>query len=258
MEGTWIVTGAASGLGREVAHAALSEGATVVAADRDTSGAAILSDAHGDAVEVVRLDVTDTDRIEEVVADVARRHGRIDVLVNAAGRGHIGAVEETGDAELRRLMDLHFFGPAALTRAVLPHMRAARSGAIVQVSSLGGQISVPGMSAYSAGKFALEGFSIALAQEVGPLGIKVVIAQPGAMRTISPAPRSASPHTSLTTRRPSASSASTSRRSPAGSRATRRRSRPRCWRCCGPRTRPCGWPSATTRSTGSTRRRSRP
>lgn len=183
MERTWIVTGAASGLGREIALAALGAGDKVIAADRDTAGAAILTETHGDAVEAMQLDVTDMDRIDEVVADVVGRHGHIDVLVNAAGRGHIGAVEETAPAELRRLMELHFFGPAALTRAVLPHMRARRSGVIVQISSLGGQISVPGMSAYSAGKFALEGFSIALAQEVSPLGIKVLIAQPGAMRT---------------------------------------------------------------------------
>ncbi|MBO0609529.1 oxidoreductase [Myceligenerans salitolerans] len=183
MERTWIVTGAASGLGREIAQAALSAGDTVIAADRDTDGAAILKQEHGDAVEVVQVDVTDAGRIEEVVADAAARHDGIDVLVNAAGRGHIGAVELTDPAELRRLMELHFFGPAALTRAVLPYMRARRRGAIIQISSLGGQISTPGMSAYSAGKFALEGFSIALAREVANLGIKVLIAQPGAMRT---------------------------------------------------------------------------
>jgi NAD(P)-dependent dehydrogenase (short-subunit alcohol dehydrogenase family) len=131
----------------------------------------------------VQLDVTDLARIDEVVSEAVQRHGGVDVLVNAAGRGHIGAVEETGDDDLRRLMELHFFGPAALTRAVLPHMRARRSGAIVQISSLAGQLSVPGMSSYSAGKFALEGFSVALAQEVRPLGIKVLIGQPGAMRT---------------------------------------------------------------------------
>lgn len=183
MERTWIVTGAASGLGREIAQAALNAGDRVIAADRDTDGAAVLKQEHGDAVELVQVDVTDAGRIEEVVAEAATRHGGIDVLVNAAGRGHIGAVELTDPAELRRLMELHFFGPAALTRAVLPYMRARRSGAIIQISSLAGQISTPGMSAYSAGKFALEGFSIALAHEVTNLGIKVLIAQPGAMRT---------------------------------------------------------------------------
>ncbi|MEV5910550.1 oxidoreductase [Streptomyces chartreusis] len=179
----WFVTGAASGLGREIARVALSEGDTVVLADRRTQGAQELVAAYPDRTLSQELDVTDSAQIEEVVGEVIEQYGRIDVLVNAAGRGHIGAVEETTEAELRSLMELHLFGPAALTRAVLPHMREQRSGAIVQISSLGGQISVPGMSAYSAGKFALEGFSIALAQEVAPLGIKVLIAQPGAMRT---------------------------------------------------------------------------
>lgn len=179
----WFVTGAGSGLGREIARAALAEGDAVVLADRRTAGAGELSAAYPDRTLTWELDVTDSAQIDAAVDEAMRRYGRIDVLVNAAGRGHIGAVEETTDAELRSLMELHLFGPIALTKAVLPHMRRQRSGAIVNISSLGGQISVPGMSAYSAGKFALEGVSIALAQEVAPLGIKVLIAQPGAMRT---------------------------------------------------------------------------
>ena len=102
-------------------------------------------------------------------------YGRIDVLVNNACRGLVGAVEETTEAELRDLMELHFFGPAALTRAVLPHMRARGSGAIVQMSSMGGRFSFAGVGVYSATKFALEGLSEALAQEVAPFGIKVLI-----------------------------------------------------------------------------------
>ena len=105
------------------------------------------------------------------------------MLVNNAGRTHVGAVEETTDAELRDLFEVHVFGPAALTRAVLPHMRSRRSGAIVQISSMGGQMSFAGFAAYSATKFALEGMSEALADEVRPLGIKVVIVEPGAFRT---------------------------------------------------------------------------
>ncbi|GGN62231.1 short-chain dehydrogenase/reductase [Streptomyces albiflavescens] len=178
-----MVTGAASGLGREISRAALGAGDTVVLAVRRTEGAGELVSAYPERAQAVELDVTDPVRISAVVDDVVKQHGRIDVLVNAAGRGHFGAVEETTEAELRSLMELHFFGPAALTRAVLPHLRKQRSGAIVQVSSLAGQTSVPGMSAYSAGKFGLEGFSIALAQEVAPLGIKVLIAQPGGTRT---------------------------------------------------------------------------
>ncbi|MGI5149679.1 SDR family NAD(P)-dependent oxidoreductase [Plantactinospora sp. CA-294935] len=179
----WLVTGAGSGLGREISRAALAAGDTVVLSDRRTAGAEEVVTAYPDRARTLELDVTDPARVNAAVEEIVGQYGRIDVLVNAAGRGHIGAVEETTEPELRSLMELIFFGPAALTRAVLPHMRKQGSGAIVQVSSLGGQLSVPGMSAYSAGKFALEGFSVALAQEVEPLGIKVLIPQPGPMRT---------------------------------------------------------------------------
>ena len=135
--------------------------------------------AHPGQVEALPLDVTDPAAIDATVLDVIARHGRIDVLVNNAGRSHVGAAEETTDAELRDLFEVHVFGPAALTRAVLPHMRARRSGAIVQMSSMGGQLSFAGFSAYSATKFALEGMSEALADEVRPLGIKVLIVEPG-------------------------------------------------------------------------------
>jgi NAD(P)-dependent dehydrogenase (short-subunit alcohol dehydrogenase family) len=183
MNKVWLVTGASSGLGRAITEAAVGAGDVVVAAARRPEAVADLVAAHPDQVEAVALDVTDTAAVETVVRDVAERHGRIDVLVNNAGRGHVGAVEETTDAELRSLFDVHLFGPAALVRAVLPHMRARRSGAIVQMSSMGGQMSAPGFSAYSATKFALEGLSEALAQEVRPLGIKVLIVEPGAFRT---------------------------------------------------------------------------
>ncbi|MCA2211045.1 oxidoreductase [Nocardia rosealba] len=179
----WLVTGASSGFGRAIAQAAIEAGDIVIAVARRTAALDDLVAAHPDQLETVALDVTDTDRIDTVIADVVARHGRIDVLVNNAGRTHVGAVEETTDAELRALFDLHLFGPAALTRAVLPHMRAQRSGAIVQMSSVGGQLSFAGFSAYSATKFALEGLSEALAEEVAPFGIKVLIVEPGAFRT---------------------------------------------------------------------------
>lgn len=143
----------------------------------------MLASPHPGQVEALALDVTDTAAIEAAVTDVVARHGRIDVLVNNAGRSHVGAVEETTDAELRALFDVHVFGPAALTRAVLPQMRERRSGAIVQMSSMGGQMSFAGFSAYSGTKFALEGISEALADEVRTLGIKVLIVEPGAFRT---------------------------------------------------------------------------
>ncbi|MET8504179.1 oxidoreductase [Streptomyces sp. SBR177] len=183
MSKVWLITGANSGFGRAFTEAAVAAGDVVVAAARRVGTLDDLVAAHPDQVHPVTLDVTDTAAIERVVAEVAERHGRIDVLVNNAGRTHVGSVEETGDAELRSLFDLHVFGPAALTRAVLPHMRARRSGAIVQLSSVGGQGSLPGFGAYSATKFALEGLSEALAAEVKPLGIHVLIVEPGAFRT---------------------------------------------------------------------------
>ncbi|MFE4308189.1 oxidoreductase [Streptomyces sp. NPDC056891] len=183
MSKVWLITGANSGFGRAFAEAAITAGDIVVAAARRTETLDDLVAAHPDQVDPVALDVTDTTAVDKVVAEVAERHGRIDVLVNNAGRTHVGSVEETSDAELRSLFDVHVFGPAALTRAVLPHMRARRSGAIVQLSSVGGQMSMAGFGAYSATKFALEGMSEALAAEVRPLGIDVLIVEPGAFRT---------------------------------------------------------------------------
>ncbi|GGU78336.1 short-chain dehydrogenase/reductase [Streptomyces litmocidini] len=183
MSKVWLITGASSGFGRAFAEAAIAAGDVVVAAARRTEALDDLVAAHPDQVDPVALDVTDTAAIDRVVAGLVERHGRVDVLVNNAGRTHVGSVEETTDEELRSLFDVHVFGPAALTRAVLPHMRARRSGAIVQISSMGGQMSLPGFGAYSATKFALEGLSEALAAEVRPLGIDVLVVEPGAFRT---------------------------------------------------------------------------
>ena len=183
MSRVWLITGANSGFGRAFTEAAVAAGDAVVAAARRPEALADLVEAHPGQVQAARLDVTDLAAGRALVDDVAARYGRIDVLVNNAGRTHVGAAEETTEAELRDLFELHFFGPAELVRAVLPHMRARRSGAIVQLSSMGGQMSFAGFSAYSATKFALEGLSEALADEVGPLGIKVLIVEPGAFRT---------------------------------------------------------------------------
>lgn len=179
----WLITGASSGFGREIARAALDAGDTVVLTARRPEVLADLVAAHPDRAAAIALDVTDSAQIKEAVAETVERFGRVDVLVNNAGRAHLGAVEEDTDAELRDLMDLHFFGPAALTREVLPHMRAAGTGAIVQMTSMGGQLAFAGVGAYCAGKFALEGLTEALAQEVAPHGVKVMIVEPGAFRT---------------------------------------------------------------------------
>ncbi|WP_330454998.1 MULTISPECIES: oxidoreductase [unclassified Streptomyces] len=179
----WLITGASSGFGRSIAAAALAAGDTVVATARRPEALDDLVAAHPDRAVAVQLDVTDTARIADVVADTVLWYGRIDVVVNNAGMGLVGAVEETSDRELRDLMDLHFFGPAALVRAVLPHMRRNGSGAVVQMSSMGGRFTFPGVGGYSATKFALEGLSEALAAEVAPHGIKVLIVEPGSFRT---------------------------------------------------------------------------
>ncbi|HEX3813290.1 MAG TPA: oxidoreductase [Mycobacteriales bacterium] len=179
----WLITGASSGFGREIAQAALAAGDTVVATARRTAALDELATANPGRAFATTLDVTDQPGIDRAVAGVIEQHGRIDVLVNNAGHGMVGAAEETTDSELRELMEVHFFGPAALTRAVLPHMRRQGSGAIVQLTSQGGQLAFAGVSAYCATKFALEGYSEALAQEVGPLGIDVLIVEPGAFRT---------------------------------------------------------------------------
>jgi NAD(P)-dependent dehydrogenase (short-subunit alcohol dehydrogenase family) len=177
----WLVTGASSGFGRAIVDAALDHGDSVVATARRTEA---LADLAGDGrVHVVELDVMDAGQREAAVAEAIDRFGRIDVLVNNAGRTQVGAVEETTDEELRFLFDLHFFAPAALTRTVLPHMREQGGGAIVQMSSVGGQVTAPGFSAYCATKFALEGFTETLHDEVAEFGIQTLIVEPGAFRT---------------------------------------------------------------------------
>ena len=177
----WFITGATSGFGRAIAEAALERGDSVVATARRTDGLAELGDPE--RVHAVRLDVTSSADREAAVAAALDRFGRIDVLVNNAGRTQVGAVEETTDEELRALFDLHFFGPAALTRLVLPAMRDQGGGAIVQMSSVGGQVTAPGFGAYCATKFALEGLTETLRDELQPFGIHTLIVEPGAFRT---------------------------------------------------------------------------
>jgi NAD(P)-dependent dehydrogenase (short-subunit alcohol dehydrogenase family) len=179
----WLVTGASSGFGRAITQEAAGRGDVVVAAARRLDAVADLVAEHPGRVHPVVLDVVEFERASEVMAEVVDRFGRVDVLVNNAGRGLVGAVEETSDRQLRDLMDVHFFGPVALTRAVLPYMRRQRAGWIVQISSMGGRMSFPGVGAYSASKFALEGISEALAGELMPLGVRVLIVEPGAFRT---------------------------------------------------------------------------
>ena len=177
----WFITGTTSGFGRAIAEAALERGDSVVATARRVEALEQLGEHE--RVQPLRLDVTDAGEREAAVAAALDRFGRIDVLVNNAGRTQVGAVEETTEDELRALFDLHFFGPAALTRLVLPAMRAQGGGAIVQLSSVGGQVTAPGFGAYCATKFALEGLTETLRDEVAPFGIHTLIVEPGAFRT---------------------------------------------------------------------------
>jgi NAD(P)-dependent dehydrogenase (short-subunit alcohol dehydrogenase family) len=183
MPKVWFITGASSGFGRAFAEHALARGHRVVATARNTDTLQDLSTKAPDRVIALTLDVTRRGDAETAIAAAVARFDHIDILVNNAGYGLVGALEETSDAELRALMDTNFFGAMAVTRAALPILRAQRAGAIVNMSSLGGQLSFAGFSAYSAGKFALEGASEALAQEVAPFGIKVLIVEPGQFRT---------------------------------------------------------------------------
>jgi NAD(P)-dependent dehydrogenase (short-subunit alcohol dehydrogenase family) len=179
----WLITGTSAGFGREIARAALDRGDRVVATARRPDTLADLAAAAPDRVLALPLDVTRQEQIDDAVRAALDHFGRIDVLVNNAGHGSVGAIEEVEPGHLRDLMETMFFGPIALTKAVLPHMRERGSGAIVQMSSMGGQLAPPGFGAYCAAKWALEAASQALAAEVAPLGLRVLIVEPGSFRT---------------------------------------------------------------------------
>ncbi len=180
---TWLVTGTSSGFGRAIAYAALDGGDQVVATARRPDTLDDLVAYAPDRVLALALDVTRRDQIDAAVATAVERFGSIDVLVNNAGYGSVGAIEEVDESDLRALMETMFYGPFALSQAVLPHMRAQGSGAIVQISSMGGQLAPPGFGAYCSAKFALEAASESLASEVAPFGIRVLIVEPGSFRT---------------------------------------------------------------------------
>ncbi|MGP9694845.1 SDR family NAD(P)-dependent oxidoreductase [Brachybacterium sp. AOP25-B2-12] len=182
-EKTWIITGASSGLGRALAEAALDAGERVVATARRPERLESLVALHGERLLIVAHDVRDTDTAPALVERAMDAFGGVDVLVNNAGVGQVGTAEEVSDGQLRDMLAQHLLGPAALVRAVLPSMRAAGHGAIVQMSSQGGRTSFAGVGSYSAGKFALEGWSEALAAEIAPFGIRTLIVEPSRFRT---------------------------------------------------------------------------
>ncbi len=179
----WFITGCSTGFGRELAKILLERGDRVVATARDASRVAGLAAAHPNTALALALDVARPAEIEAAVNAAMARFGRIDVLVNNAGYGYLAAIEEGEDDEVRAMFETNVFGLAQMTRALLPLMRAQGSGFVVNISSLGGIVGGPGLGYYNATKFAVEGLSEALAKETAPLGIKVLIVEPGPFRT---------------------------------------------------------------------------
>jgi NAD(P)-dependent dehydrogenase (short-subunit alcohol dehydrogenase family) len=180
---TWLITGCSTGLGRALAEAVIGAGHQAVVTARDVKKVADLADTAPERVLAVALDVTEPEQVTSAVQQAQERFGSIDVLVNNAGYGYRAAVEEGDDAEVRALFETHFFGTVAMVKAVLPGMRARRSGAIVNISSIGATVMPVGSGYYAAAKAAVEGITGALRGELAPLGISVTIVEPGVFRT---------------------------------------------------------------------------
>ena len=180
---TWLITGASSGLGKALAEYVLARGDRVVAAARSTAATTEMAARHPDTALALPLDVSDPEQRIAGLRAAEERFGGIDILVNNAAIDFIGALEEQEETDYRALFEVNFFGAVALTRAVLPGMRRRRSGVIVNVSSMDGLASLPANGYYSASKFALEGFTEALWQEIEPLGLHAMVIQPGSFRT---------------------------------------------------------------------------
>ncbi|WOH18019.1 oxidoreductase [Paenarthrobacter sp. GOM3] len=180
---TWLITGCSTGLGRALARAVLAKGDNAVVTARNTDSLQDLAAEFPTTALAVALDVTDQGQVDGAVKQAEERFGAVDVLVNNAGYGYRAAIEEGDDADVRTLFDTNVFGPIAMTKAVLPGMRSRRSGAIVNISSIGARICPPGSGYYSASKAALEGISGSLHKELQPLGISVTAVEPGGFRT---------------------------------------------------------------------------
>lgn len=179
----WFITGCSTGFGRELAKQLLEGGYKVVVTARNVDKVQDLVEINKENALALALDVTNEAQVREATAKAEEHFGAIDVLVNNAGFGYFGAIEESDEQEVRLMFEANFWGLAAMTRAVLSGMRRHRSGFIVNVSSIGGFVAFPSVGYYNATKFAVNGFSEALQKEVAPLGIKVIIVQPSGFRT---------------------------------------------------------------------------
>ena len=179
----WFITGSNSGFGRSLTEAVLAKGDKVVATTRHPEQIKDLVKQYPNKVKAVNLDITKANEINSAIDTALSTFGRVDVLVNNAGFGTLGAVEEIEDEQVRKQFEVNCFGTLNLTKALLPHFRNRGSGHILNVSSVGGFTSFPGTGIYSATKFAIEGYSEALAKEIAPLGIKLTLVEPGAFRT---------------------------------------------------------------------------
>src|SRR5580704_15288592 len=181
MDKVWLVTGSASGLGRNIAEAVLESGDRLVATARDPKRVDDLVKKYGDRVRAVSLDVADESASQAAVQVAIDAFGRLDVVVNNAGYGDIAPFEQLSAERFKAVVDTNFYGVVNVTRAVIPIMRKQRSGYIFQVSSVGGRLTRPGSTAYHAAKWAVGGFTESLAQEAAPFGVKVCALEPGGM-----------------------------------------------------------------------------
>lgn len=183
MSKVWFITGCSTGFGRELAKHVLEIGEKAAVASRNTDDVKDIVEKYPDTAIAVKLDVTNAGEIEASVKQVQEKFGRIDVLVNNAGIGYFGAIEESEESEVRRMFEINFFGLANLTNKVLPILRKQRSGHVVNIASIGGLVAFPAVGFYNATKFAVVGYSEALAKETKHLGIKVTIIAPSGFRT---------------------------------------------------------------------------
>lgn len=183
MSKVWFITGCSTGFGRNIALEVLKNGNKVAVTSRNTDDVKDIVDQYPDTSIAIKLDVTKNDQVKAAVEQATNKFGRIDVLVNNAGIGYFGAIEESEEEEVRRMFEINFFGLAQVTNAILPVMRSQRSGHIINISSVGGMMALPGIGFYNATKFAVTGYSEALAKEVADMGIKVTIIAPSGFRT---------------------------------------------------------------------------